>query len=178
MVETPRRRVLAAAATGSALSLAGCSSLESDDGPTQTGDSDGDGGTADDASATVALDIQADLQAAQADIQQRFQDGNLTRTEAQAEIRETQLDLLTEAVSTVESYASDTDELTVTQTNAQAGAVLVSGDPGAVLRVLDAESVSALLAAEEFPEPQQAETEEPANNSTDDSTSGSTDDSA
>ena len=170
---TPRRRVLAAAATGSTLSLAGCSSLESDgtagDEPAQT-DDDGSG---DEASATVALDIQADLQTAQADIRQRLQEGNISQTEAQAELQETQLDLLTEAVSTVESYASDTEGLTVSQTNAQAGAVLVSGDAAAVLGVLDAESVSALLAAGEFPEPQQPATNESTNESTSEPTNES-----
>ncbi|GAB3694096.1 hypothetical protein GCM10028858_03580 [Halorubrum pallidum] len=166
--------MLAAAATGSTLSLAGCSSLESDgtdsDGSTQTSDGESSGdGSGDDASATVALDIQSDLQAAQTDIQQRLQDGNLSQTEAQAEIRETQLDLLTEAASTVESYASDTEGLTVSQTNAQAGAVLVSGDAAAVLSVLDAGSVSALLAADEFPEPQQPATNDSTNDSTNES---------
>lgn len=166
MVDTPRRRVLAAAATGTTLSFAGCSSLGSDgtDGSAQTGDA-----STDEASATVALDIQSDLQAAQNDIRQRLQEGNLTQTEAQAELRETQLDLLTEAVSTVESYASDTEGLTVSQTNAQAGAVLVSGAPASVLGVLDADSVSALLSAEEFPEPQQAEADGSTNESTNES---------
>ena len=165
MVETPRRRVLAAAATGSTLALAGCSSLDSDG--TGSGDSAQTGGSdsAGDASATVAVDIQADLQAAQNDIRQRLQEGNLTQSEAQAEIRETQLDLLTEAISTVESYASDTEGLTVSQTNVRSGAVLVSGDPAAVLSVLDADSVSALLAAEDFPEPQQPATNESTNES-------------
>lgn len=165
MVETPRRRVLAAAATGSTLALAGCSSLGSDG--TGSGDSTQTDGSdsAGNASATVAVDIQADLQAAQNDIRQRLQEGNLTQSEAQAEIRETQLDLLTEAISTVESYASDTEGLTVSQANARAGAVLVSGDPAAVLSVLDADSVSALLAAEDFPEPQQPATNESTNES-------------
>ncbi|MFD1571100.1 hypothetical protein [Halorubrum laminariae] len=171
MVDTPRRRVLAAAATGTTLSLAGCSSLGSDgtDGSAQTDDAE----SADDASATAAVDIQSDLQAAQNDIRQRLQEGNLTQSEAQAEIRETQLDLLTEAVSTVESYASDTEGLTVSQTNARAGAVLVSGAPAAVLSVLDADSVSALLSAEEFPEPEQSATNGTENDSETDSTNDS-----
>ncbi|MUW15458.1 hypothetical protein GJ633_13035 [Halorubrum sp. CBA1125] len=157
--------MLAAAATGSTLALAGCSSLESgdgsgdgdgsEDGPEQTAGSDESGGsTAGEASATVAVDIQEDLQAAQADVQQRLQEGNLTQEEAQVEIQETQLELLGEAVSSVESYAGETDGLSVSETNQRAGAVLVSGDPAAVLGVLDADGVAALLSADEFPEPQ------------------------
>jgi hypothetical protein len=168
MVDTPRRRLLAAAATGSTLALAGCSSLESGDGsvdgsgdgPEQTEGSDesggsaDDGSTADEAAATVAVDIQEDLRAAQADVQERLQEGNLTQEEAQVEIQETQLELLGEAVSSVESYAGETDGLSVSETNQRAGAVLVSGDPAAVLGVLDADGVAALLPADDFPEPQ------------------------
>ncbi|WP_241686120.1 hypothetical protein [Halorubrum amylolyticum] len=161
MVNAPRRRVLAAAATGSTLSLAGCGSLGSggdagSDGAAQT---DGTNGTSDeggdgDAAATVAVDIQEDLQATRAEVQSRLQEGNISREEAQTEIREAQLDLLDEAVSAVEAYAADTAGLAVSRTNGRAGAVLVSGDPAAVLGVLDAEGVTALLSPDDFPEPQ------------------------
>ncbi|MFW5917189.1 MAG: hypothetical protein ACOCRD_02130 [Halorubrum sp.] len=166
MIEPPRRRVLAAAATGSTLSLAGCSSLGSDGtgsgdgaGQTEGSESDGEGETdetgsaASTGSATAAVDIQADLQAVQTDVRERLQAGNITEEEAQAEIQEAQMELLEEAVSTVETHAADTDGLDVSRTNERAGAVLVSGDPGAVLGVLDTESVTALLSADDFPEP-------------------------
>lgn len=174
MIEPPRRRVLAAAATGSTLSLAGCSSLGSDgaesgDGADQTEGSesdDGDGETDETGSATstgaatAAVDIQADLQAAQSDVRERLQAGNITQEEAQTEIQEAQIELLEEAVSTVEAHAAETDGLDVSRTNERAGAVLVSGDAGAVLGVLDTESVTALLSADDFPEPdQEAENE-------------------
>lgn len=166
MIEPPRRRVLAAAATGSTLSLAGCGSLgsdgsepDSDADQTEGAESDdGDGetdetGSAAAGAATAAVDIQADLQAVQSDVRERLQAGNITQEEAQTELREAQIELLEEAVARVEAYAAETDGLAVSRTNERAGAVLVSGDAGAVLDVLDTESVTALLSAGDFPEP-------------------------
>ena len=155
MIETPRRRVLAAAATGSTLGIAGCSGL-ADDGdatPTQTDDGAGDGDGGDDAAATVALDVQAEIQAAREEITTRVEEGNLTQEEARSALRDEQVEIVSAAIEDLESYAADTGELSVERANEQAGAALVAGAPAAVLGTLEADPVSALLSASDFPEP-------------------------
>ncbi|WP_434522428.1 hypothetical protein [Halorubrum sp. AS12] len=166
MTDTPRRRVLAAAATGSTLGLAGCGDLAGSDGDAAgqtddgTNESDDGGGTGsgsdgDDARATVALDVQAEIQAAQEDIRTRVQEGNLSQEDAQAELLDAQTEIVSAAVEDLESYAADADGLAVENANEQAGAALVSGPAAAVLDALEADPVNALLSAADFPAPQE-----------------------
>jgi len=160
VIDTPRRRVLAAAATGSTLGLAGCGDLAGSDGdaPGQTddgtdggGESDADG---DRASATVALDVRSEIQAAQEEIGTRVEDGNLSQEEAQAELLDAQAEIVSAAVEDLESYAAGVDGLSVADANERAGAALVSGPAAGILGTLEADAVSALLSAADFPAPQ------------------------
>ncbi|WP_280585898.1 hypothetical protein [Halorubrum sp. Boch-26] len=167
MIDTPRRRVLAAAATGSTLGLAGCGDLAGSDGDA-AGQTDGgeDGGAGDEGSgsgpgdseaarATVALDVQAEIQAAREEIGTRVEEGNLSREDAQGELRDAQADIISAAVEEVRTYAADTDDLTVENANERAGAVLVAGAAAAVLGALEAGPVNALLSAADFPAPRE-----------------------
>lgn len=156
-MDAPRRRVLAAAVTGSTLGIAGCSDFAGSDGNTagQTDDGEGDG-TGDDreARATVVIDVQEEIEAAQEEIGTRVQEGNLSQEDAQAEFRDAQLEIISVAIEDVRTYVADIDDLTVENTNKQAGAALIAGPAAAVLRTLDADSVNALLSATDFPAPQ------------------------
>lgn len=153
MEDTPRRRVLAAAATGSTLGLAGCGDLGGAlDGSAQT--DDGDTG---EATVTVALDVQSEIRAAQQDIRERVESGNLSQADARAELIDVQAEIIAAAVDDLESYADGVDGLRVEDANEQAGAALVAGTPAAVLDALKTDTVNALLAAADFPEPQSEE---------------------
>ncbi|QWC20779.1 hypothetical protein KI388_03035 [Halorubrum sp. 2020YC2] len=158
--------MLAAAATGSTLGLAGCGGLggsdgdaagQTDDGANESDDGDGGGGSESDSRATVALDVQAEIQAAQEEIGTRVEEGNLSQEEAQAELLDAQAEIVSAAVEDLESYATGVDGLSVENANEQAGAVLVSGPAAAVLDTLEADPVNALLSAADFPAPQDGE---------------------
>lgn len=156
-MSTPRRNVLAAAVTGSTLGLAGCGNLAGSDGNiTEQTDGEEDG-TEDDnrASATIALDVQEEIQQAQEEIGTRVQEENLSREDAQAEFRDAQIEIISAAIEDVRTYAADTEGLAVQNTNEQLGAVLVSGPAAAVLGTLDADPVNSLLSASDFPTPQE-----------------------
>mgnify|MGYP000123085656 CR=1 FL=1 len=153
MGDTPRRQVLAAAATGSTLGLAGCGDL----GGTLDGSAQTDDGGASEATVTVALDVQSEIQAAQQDIRERVESGNLSQEDAQAELLDAQAEVVAAAVDDLESYAGEVDGLRVENANEQAGAALVAGTPAAVLDALETDAVNALLAAADFPEPQREE---------------------
>ena len=155
--------MLAAAATGSTLGLAGCGDLSGSDGdaPGQTNGSDagddetGSGSDAGAARATVALDVQEEIQAAQQEIGARVQEGNLSQEDAQAELLDAQRDIVSAAVDDLESYAADVEGFGIDEANERAGAALVSGPATALLDTLEAEPVSALLSAADFPAPQE-----------------------
>lgn len=156
MVNPPRRRVLAAAATGSALSLAGCSALDDDeptadtdeaDAPDDTDEADAPDG---EAAATVAVDIDERMQEERADIQRRLEEEEIDEEEAQAELQETQLEVLEETIGEFEAHVADVDGLAVADTSVQTGLVLVEGDAAAMVDALDSEPVAALVPADAF----------------------------
>lgn len=156
-MNTPRRNVLAAAVTGSTLGLAGCGDLAGSDGnvPEQT-DDEGSGLSDDsEARATIALDVQEEIQEAQEEIGTRVQEGNLSREDAQAELRATQIEIISAAIEDVRTYVADVDGLTVENANRQAGAIFVTGPGAAILGTLKSELVNALLSATDFPVPQE-----------------------
>ncbi|TKX41609.1 hypothetical protein EXE41_17805 [Halorubrum sp. SD690R] len=156
-MSTPRRNVLAAAVTGSTLGLAGCGNLAGSDGNITEQTDGGEDGTEDDnrASATIALDVQEEIQQAQEEIGTRVQEENLSREDAQAEFRDAQIEIISAAIEDVRTYAADTEGLAVQNTNEQLGAVLVSGPAAAVLGTLDTDPVNSLLSASDFPAPQE-----------------------
>lgn len=152
MTPLSRRELLAAGASGAALALAGCNALgdeeETYDEPvtiaTQPPESD-------------ALDVQQEFQLTQQEVQQRVQAGDLNQTEAQQELQDAQEgvqeeleELQAEAVSTVEEHVAEVEELTVSETLPEAGALLVEGDSDAALELLELDAVVGILPAEDF----------------------------
>jgi len=167
MITTPRRRVLAAAATGTALSVAGCSTLDDGDAgddadaldedpdsgeANATDDADGDASSGETAAATVAVDIEdRDGGGLGRDIEQRYENDTIDEEEARTELQEAQLAVLEETIADVEAYAADVDGLAVTDTAVRSGLVLVDGDATAIIDTLDSDDAAALLAADQFP---------------------------
>ena len=151
MKDASRRQVLGAAATGTALSIAGCSALDGDEPALDTDGAEG--------VATVAVDIDERMAEREAEIQQQLEDEEISQEEAQAEFQAAQIEALEDAVGSVESYAAETDGLDVVDSSDQVGALLVDGDPAAVIAALDNDDVGALVSAAQF---QQFQEQQPA----------------
>jgi len=150
MTDTSRRQVIAATATGTTLSLAGCSALDDDETPdTESSDS----------GVTIAVDIEERIAEREAEIQQQLEDEELSQEEAQAEFQTAQLEALENAVEAVESDVAGIDGLTVSGTSTQAGALLVEGEPAAMIETLENDAVSALVSAAQFEQIQDADGE-------------------
>ncbi|SNR31028.1 hypothetical protein [Halorubrum vacuolatum] len=155
MEDTSRRHVLAAAATGSAFSLAGCAALDNDDDEVpEDGPADADDGEVPEpegeAAATIAVDVEARMAEIEAEISERVEEGEIDQEEAQAELQEAQLEAVEEGVGAAESFVEGIDGVTTLDSNVQAGAILVDGDAAAILETLDGDDVAALLSAAEF----------------------------
>lgn len=154
MDDPSRREVLGVTAAGTALSLAGCSALDDGDTDGTTPDTNGAEGAV-----TVAVDIEARMAEREAEIQQQLEDEEISQEEAQAEFETAQIEALEAAVAAVESYAADVDGLNVVDSNSQAGALLVDGDPAEIIETLDNDDVAGLVAAAQFEQLQQQPTE-------------------
>jgi len=153
--DTGRRQFLQLTGTGTALSLSGCSALSNHNGS---------GGGEGDESATVTLAVQPDqqsLQELQSEIQSQVQSGELDRMQAQAEFRRGRIELTRDAVDTFRNR-TDTGNVSVSVDDSVAdfGVLLISGDPAALIETLSVEEVSGLFPAETFEQAQaQAGTE-------------------
>lgn len=154
-----RRRLLEAGVAGAAVSLAGCTSLGSDDGDaTEPKTVTVAAGLGDEDAQT----IQQEAQATNQEIQQQLEAGEINETEAQQrqqeaqiEAQEAQQELVTEAVEAIETHVEDTDGLTLEDSAPQTGILLVEGDPDAVVGLLDLPEVNGLLEGDQFEELQQ-----------------------
>ncbi len=157
-MENPsRRRVLAATATGSALSLAGCAALDGDEEdapedvePSADVDDEEVPEPEGEAAATVAVDIEARMAEREAEINEQVEEGEIDEEEAQMAFQEAQLEALEEATEAIESVVEGLDGLAVLDSIVEAGAILVDGDAIAIVGMLDEDDVAALLSAEEF----------------------------
>lgn len=180
-----RRRFLQLTGTGAALSVAGCldsfggdDGADGDDGGDETPDINGtadssqdddgddeaeDGGESDGTdqqarTLTAAVEPdQEEMAALQEDINQRVENENLTQQEAQQEYQQRQTDLIREAAESFESSVTDVDGVTIEDSVLDAGAFLLTGDPGAMVDLLNDEDgvVSALLPEATFQQVQQ-----------------------
>ena len=159
MSQFTRRRLLQVGTAGTATALAGCSSI--------TGSSDEDGTPEGEFAATVAVDIdeeenmqiQQEAGEKQQEIQQELEAGEIDEEEAQErmqevqqEAQEAQRDLLTEAVDAASSHVEDTDGVGVSESAAESGVLLVTGEAAPILELLDNEDVGALVGEQQFEE--------------------------
>lgn len=142
--ERRRRRFLELAGAVTVLGLAGCSAFQTNGAPA-TGTGAGDGGGA---TATVTVGVRADrgkLDQARQRLESELQAGNVTRRQARQELQRLRKDLRADAVQSFTTQASANPDLTVEETLADAGAILVTGTPAALIEALSHESVNALL---------------------------------
>jgi hypothetical protein len=154
--DTGRRRFLQLAGTGTAASLAGCSALSNHDGGEGGGGSGGGNGNGNGETATVTLAVQPDqqsLQELQSEIQTRVQSGELDPQQAQAEFRSRRMELTRDAVDTFRNRTGNVS-VSVDDTVAQFGVLLVSGDPAALIETLSFAEVSGLFSASTFEQAQ------------------------
>lgn len=148
--DTGRRKFLQLAGTGGALSMAGCSALSDHNGSGGAGDA---GETA-----TVTLAVQPDqqsLQQLQSEIRSQVQSGDLDRMQAQAVFRRRRIELTRDAVDTFRNR-TDTGNVSVSVDDSVAdfGVLLVSGDPAALIETLSLAEVSGLFPADTFEQAQ------------------------
>ncbi|WP_049936257.1 hypothetical protein [Haloplanus natans] len=144
--DTGRRQFLQLAGTGTAASLAGCSALSNHQG-------EGGGGAE---PATVTLAVRPDrqsLQELQSEIQSQVQSGELDPQQAQAQFQRRRTELTRNAVDTFRNRTGNVS-VSVDNTVAQFGVLLVSGDPAALIETLAFEEVSGLFPAATFEQAQ------------------------
>ena len=159
-----RRRLLGAGGTAAALSVAGCGGLSNDndaEGSDPVASEGADGGH----EVTVVADIdqaavqaaQEDAQAVQQEAQEDLEAGEIDEEEAQriveearAAVEETQRNLLSDAVSAIESHVGDTAGLSVADSNAEFGVALVEGDGDSIVELLVLEDVQAIVDGAEY----------------------------
>jgi len=104
-----------------------------------------------------AREIQQELQSKQQEIQQQVENDEISQEEAQTQMQEAQqaaqearLELVREAVGTLEEHLSGTEGIAAAETVADSGLLLVSGGPAQVLDLLGLEETAGLLAESEF----------------------------
>ncbi|PHQ45835.1 hypothetical protein DJ68_10635 [Halorubrum sp. C3] len=152
--ETNRRSFLAVTGTSTAAALAGCagqSPLQTNDG-NETTENDGDS-EANATEATLTLQVQPDqdaLTAAQEDLQEQIEEGEITRQEAQEEYQSTQTELTAEAVSAYEETAADTDGVSVEDAGPEYGLLRVNAPAATFVNGLQDGDVSAVLPSEYY----------------------------
>lgn len=142
--DTDRRRFLEFAGTGTALSLAGCSGLQSHSG--DGSQSTADGGSSNDAVAAVAVQVdQQELQRRQGEIRSEVEAGNVSATEAQQRARALQTELRSKAAASFTRRVESDSALTITDSVEQFGLLLLSGPATALIESLSFEETGALL---------------------------------
>lgn len=144
--DTGRRRFLEIAGAGTAVSLAGCSSLQNnvENGATP---SEGDG------TAAVTIAVQADqqkLEQHKQKIQSELQAGNISRRQAQQQFRRVQDKLRSDAVASVAERVNSNESLTIEDSIGRFGVLLVSGSADALIETLSFTAVNALLSEDTF----------------------------
>jgi hypothetical protein len=147
--ESTRRRFMQLAGTSATVSLAGCNALLGGDGDGSdagTGPQSQQTATADAATVTIAIEPnQAQLQERQQEIRSEFQAGNLTQSEAQAELRTAQESLVEDAIESFETRATADLGLSIDDSVSEAGALLVTGPPAGLIDTLSIESVTGVF---------------------------------
>lgn len=143
---TKRRRFLELAGTGGALALAGCTA------PTPEGNlADSETDLDEMATVTVALEVDQDaLQTAREELVSQIENGTVNQTEAQEQFYATEADLLSKAATSFQERAAENEALSVKNSAAEIGVLLVSGTPTALIESLGRTEVRGLFTEETF----------------------------
>lgn len=150
-----RRRFLGLAGASAAAALAGCSGLLGGEDDEETTQPPPDVSTADVPDSAVTALVEPDpeeIQAIRTELGEEISNNETSQTDAQRELQERQLELVADRIDDVESYAADTEGLTVEETIPQAGVLLLDGDPGAIRTALNDGEIDGLLSGGTFAE--------------------------
>jgi hypothetical protein len=153
-----RRRFLEGISVGGGMLLAGCTDqldLGGESGTAAQADDDASVGSV----AAIANVDQKALQEEQVALQEELQNGNITQEEAQEEFAEIREEYLNEAIDALTGTVAETSGADVDEEYRSFGAVVVSGEPAALLSLVNAESVRALVSTADVEESVGTETE-------------------
>lgn len=154
-----RRRFLEGISVGGGMLLSGCTEQLDLGGGSETAAQTG----ADDASvgsvAAIAAVDQEALQEEQIALREELQNGNITQDEAQAEFAAIREEYLNAAIDALTGTVAETSGANVDDEYRSLGAIVVSGEPAALLGLVDAESVNALVSIADVEERVGTETE-------------------
>lgn len=106
------------------------------------------------ARATVALDVETPLAEREAELREQLEAGEIDEEEAEELHREAQQTIIDGLIEVIETHAASRDGLDVVETRYQTASALVDGDALAIVRLVDHENVSAVLAAADFEPPE------------------------
>ncbi|ELZ09911.1 hypothetical protein C479_10070 [Halovivax asiaticus JCM 14624] len=140
-----RRRLVQVGATGTALTLAGCQ-FQGDGGNANADDTDDPSSL--DGETTVAIRPQINQQeflAIQQEVQQEVQEGNLSQSEAQEEMRTRQEKLVSDYLDELTTDLESETDLAIGETSTRSGLVLVGGDASELIAALEVEAVAAIV---------------------------------
>ncbi|WP_144901670.1 hypothetical protein [Halobellus captivus] len=146
LTPTNRRRFLEGASIGGATLLAGCTD-QLDLGGQEASDAQSESpneSSSDGVGAIAAVDQQA-MQEEQVRLQEEIQSGNLTQEEAREEYATIQSEYIEEAITALTDAAEAQEGVSVEEEYDSFGAVIVSGDAGGILQLLNSDEVSALV---------------------------------
>ncbi|NGM69034.1 hypothetical protein G6M89_08410 [Natronolimnobius sp. AArcel1] len=157
-----RRRLLQLGGVGATASLAGCSQFDipgsEDDSESEPqteseaeleADTEPDIDPADGITAVVQPDQEA-LQQAQQEVMAELEEGDLDEQEAQMELQQRQVELISSHAAEFESSMSDDDEVSIEAGVAQEGALLIDGPDERLMSLLRDGDVSGLMPGAEY----------------------------
>lgn len=143
MANLPTRRgFLAAAGTGTAASIAGCSQLES---ITQN-----DSGTADGPLTVTVMPDQEQLTSYEQELRQSLENGSITQQQAGQRFRDKQRELTEEAGTAIQELAAANDDVTIEESSPSYGFFLVDAPPATIVGALQSGDISAIYPADRY----------------------------
>lgn len=153
-----RRRLLEGAGVGGSALLAGCADQLGLGGSDATEQTDSGGAAGDGVGAIAAVDQEA-LRQEQSELREALRAGNITRAEAQEQAAELREEYVSDAVTALSEMAEATDGISVGEEFPSLGAVILTGEAGPIVGILDSEATRALVSRSDVED--QARTPEP-----------------
>lgn len=154
MSRPSRRDVLAGVGSSASVALAGCLDALDDEDEAPDPDNGYEAGMVVDVSQEELLQIQQE-------VQQEVEEGELDEEEMQDEIQQRQLELIDTRMDDAESSIDDA-ALDVEDRFDDLGVILVVGDAGAMIEMLDGDAIGSIVSAaevravDEEPDPEEA----------------------
>lgn len=138
-----RRRFLEGVSVGGGVLLAGCAGQLG--GDTQENVQEGTTATGSGGVAAVAAVDQQAMRQEQASIREDVQSGEMNQTEAREAMSQLRQKYVGQAVDSLTATVEETDGVSAGETYDEFGVVVIEGDAGAILGLLDSDDVRALV---------------------------------